>query len=189
MSKTTEHTSEEQLIEQVKSGNQASQKQLYQTYSVQMFRICLRYSKDRSEAEDFLQDGFVKVFRDINQFRGDGPLGAWIRKIMVNTALSHIRKKKNFIVQVPDYQSLESLQSETPIIDSTLDAAILVEYLQQLPDGYRTVFNLYAIDGFTHEEIAEKLHISIGTSKSQLFKAREYIKKMLERVKYNVDGK
>ena len=183
-----ENLFEQQIIDGVKAFDPMSQRDLYNTYSVQMFRICLRYSKDRSEAEDILQDGFVKVFRDINQFRADGPLGAWIRRIMVNTALSHLRKKKDFIVDVPDYQGLEPSTPNQPTFDSQMDAEKLMAYLQKLPDGYRTVFNLYAIEGFTHEEIANELNISIGTSKSQLFKARDYIKKMLEREKYFIDG-
>jgi RNA polymerase sigma factor (sigma-70 family) len=182
--KITEH----QLIEGVKGLDPARQKELYDLFSAQMFRICLRYAHDRAEAEDMLQDGFVKVFRDIGQFRGDGPLGAWIRRIMVNTALSHLRKKKNLIVNVPDYQVFESNSIEQPVFDSNIDAEKLLGFLQTLPLGYRTVFNLYAIEGYTHEEIADKLSISIGTSKSQLFKARDFIKKMLEREKYIIDG-
>jgi RNA polymerase sigma factor (sigma-70 family) len=188
MSTPSEQNSELQLIERVKAADPIGQKQLYHAFAAQMFRICLRYANDRNEAEDILQDGFVKVFRDIGQFRAEGPLGAWIRKIMVNTALSHLRRKKDLIVSVPDYQGMETFQPLMPQFDSNMDAETLLRYLQKLPDGYRAVFNLYAIDGFTHEEIAEKLHISIGTSKSQLFKARDYIKKMLEREKFTVDG-
>jgi RNA polymerase sigma factor (sigma-70 family) len=188
MSTPSEHNSELQLIERVKASDPIGQKQLYHAFSAQMFRICLRYANDRNEAEDILQDGFVKVFRDISQFRAEGPLGAWIRRIMVNTALSHLRRKKDLIISVPDYQGMENYQTQMPQFDSNMDAEMLLRYLTRLPDGYRAVFNMYAIDGFTHEEIAEKLNISIGTSKSQLFKARDYIKKMLEREKYIHNG-
>jgi RNA polymerase sigma-70 factor (ECF subfamily) len=182
--------SELKMIERVKQNDPIGQRQLYEQFSVQMFRICLRYTTDRNEAEDVLQDGFIKVFRDIAQFRGEGPLGAWIRRIMVNTALSHLRKKKQFITNVPDFEHLEGNDHALmPSFDSNIDAETLMRHLQNLPDGYRAVFNLYAIDGYTHEEIAEQLNISIGTSKSQLFKARDYIKRMLIKVNYTVDGK
>ncbi len=185
----TDKTSEIQMIDRVKANDPIGQKQLYQQFAVQMFRICLRYATDKSEAEDILQDGFVKVFRDISQFRGEGPLGAWIRRIMVNTALSHLRKKKQFISTVPDMLHLDGILNPlTPNYESNLDTETLLKYLQQLPDGYRAVFNLYAIDGYSHEEIAEKLNISIGTSKSQLFKAREYIKRMLIKAQYTTHG-
>jgi RNA polymerase sigma factor (sigma-70 family) len=184
----TDMTSEHQMLERVKASDPIGQKHLYHTFYVQMFRICLRYATDRNEAEDILQDGFVKVFRDIHQFRSEGPLGAWIRKIMVNTALSHLRRKKDFVVSVPDFQALEGVQITQPTFDSNLDAEKLLKLLQKLPDGYRAVFNLYAIDGFTHEEIATQLNISVGTSKSQLFKARDFIKKMLNKEKFIIDG-
>lgn len=172
--------SDQELVSGVLQANPAHQAALYRQYSVPMFRVLLRYAKDRSEAEDMLQDGFVRVYRDIGQFRGDGALGGWIRRIMVNTALSHLRKQRDFVRDVPDFSVFESKFHTEEDFASNLDAQTLLSYLQKLPPGYRTVFNLYAIEGYTHEEIAEQLGISIGTSKSQLFKAREYLKKMLD---------
>lgn len=128
-----------------------------------------------------LQDGFVRVYRDMAQFRGEGALGGWIRRIMVNTALSHLRKQKDFVKDVPDFAVFEAKFHTEEDFASNLDAQTLMGYLQELPPGYRTVFNLYAIEGFSHEEIADQLGISIGTSKSQLFKAREYLKKILDK--------
>jgi RNA polymerase sigma factor (sigma-70 family) len=154
---------------------------LYNQYSVPMFRVVLRFAKDRSEAEDMLQDGFVRVFRDMNQFRGEGALGGWIRRIMVNTALSHLRKQRDFIRDIGDFTPFENLLRTEEDFSANMDAQALMKLLQKLPPGYRAVFNLYAIDGYSHDEIAEQLGITVGTSKSQLFKAREFLKKIMDR--------
>ncbi len=175
------HFSDQDLVSGVLQSSSAHQTALYRQFSVPMFRVLLRYAKDRSEAEDMLQDGFVRVYRDMAQFRGEGALGGWIRRIMVNTALSHLRKQRDFVKDVPDFNIFESKFHTEEDFASNLDAQTLLAYLQRLPTGYRTVFNLYAIEGFSHEEIAEQLGISIGTSKSQLFKAREYLKKILDK--------
>jgi RNA polymerase sigma-70 factor (ECF subfamily) len=173
--------SDQELVSGVLQSNPVHQAALYRQFSVPMFRVLLRYAKDKSEAEDMMQDGFVRVYRDMGQFRGEGALGGWIRRIMVNTALSHLRKQRDFVRDVPDFNVFESKFHTEEDFAANLDAQTLLSYLKKLPPGYRTVFNLYAIEGFTHEEIAEQLGISIGTSKSQLFKAREYLKKMLDK--------
>ncbi len=172
---------DEQLVRRCLKGDTAGQRMLYEQYRIPMFRVCLRYTSCREDAEDFLQDGFVRVFRDLHQYRNDGPLGAWMRKIMVNTILQQFRKKRL------EFESLDSTGTE-PVYDgrheitARLDAELLNQLVQQLPDGYRIVFNLYAIEGFTHQEIAQELGINIGTSKSQLWKARAMLKTKLEHV-------
>lgn len=173
--------SDQELVSGVLQGSPTHQAALYQQFSVPMFRILLRYAKDRTEAEDMLQDGFLRVYRDMVQFRGDGALGGWIRRIMVNTALSHLRKHRDFVRDVPDLNVFENQLRTEETFSSNLDAETLLQYIQKLPPGYRAVFNFYAIDGYSHEEIAEMLGITIGTSKSQLFKAREYLKKMMDK--------
>lgn len=173
--------SDQELVSGVLQGSSAHQTALYRHFSVPMFRVLLRYAKDKAEAEDMLQDGFVRVYRDMGQFRGDGALGGWIRRIMVNTALSHLRKQRDFVKDVPDFNIFESKFHTEEDFASNLDAQTLLTYLQRLPPGYRAVFNFYAIEGFSHEEIAEQMGISIGTSKSQLFKAREFLKKILNK--------
>lgn len=173
--------SDQELVSGVLQGSPTHQLALYNQYSVPMFRVLLRFSRDKAEAEDMLQDGFVRVFRDMVQYRGDGALGGWIRRIMVNTALSHLRKQRDFVKDVPDFTAFEGKFHTEEDFASNLDAQTLMGYLQKLPPGYRAVFNLYAIEGFSHEEIAEQLGITIGTSKSQLFKAREYLKKILDK--------
>ncbi|MEO6039795.1 MAG: sigma-70 family RNA polymerase sigma factor [Saprospiraceae bacterium] len=173
--------SDQELVSGVLRGNPAHQAALYKQYSVPMFRVLLRFARDRAEAEDMLQDGFIRVYRDMGQFRSEGALGGWIRRIMVNTALSHLRKQRDFIRDVPDFTAFESKLRTEEDFASNMDAETLLTYVHQLPPGYRAVFNLYAIDGYSHEEIAEQMGISIGTSKSQLFKAREYLKRILDK--------
>jgi RNA polymerase sigma factor (sigma-70 family) len=173
--------SDQELVEGILKGSPAHQIALYRQYNVPMYRILLRYAKDRAEAEDMMQDAFVRVYRDMAQFRGDGALGGWIRRIMINTALSHLRKQKDFLRDTGDFAPFENLFRTDEDTASNIDAESLMKLLQKLPTGYRTVFNLYAIEGFSHEEIAEQLNISIGTSKSQLYKAREFLKKILDK--------
>ncbi len=172
---------DQELVQGVLNGSPAHQTALYQKFSVPMFRVVLRFARDRAEAEDMLQDGFIRVFRDMAQFRGEGALGGWIRRIMVNTALSHLRKQRDFLRDTPDYTPFENLLRTEEDFAANLDAETLLKYLQRLPPGYRAVFNLYVIEGLSHEEIAEQLGISIGTSKSQLFKAREYLKRIVDK--------
>ncbi len=170
-----------ELVSGVLRGNPTHQTALYKQYSVPMFRVLLRFARDRAEAEDMLQDGFIRVYRDMGQFRSEGALGGWIRRIMVNTALSHLRKQRDFLRDVGDFTPFENQIRTEEDFASNMDAETLLKYLQKLPPGYRAVFNMYAIDGFSHEEIAEQMGITIGTSKSQLFKAREFLKKIIDK--------
>lgn len=172
---------DQELVEGVLKGSAVHQSALYHQYQVPMFRVLLRFAKDRAEAEDMLQDGFVRVFRDLVQFRSEGALGGWIRRIMVNTALSQLRKQKDFLKETSDFTPFENIFRTDEDFASSLDAETLTKNLQKLPPGYRAVFNLYAIDGYSHDEIAEQLGITVGTSKSQLFKARDFLKKTIDK--------
>ncbi len=137
-----------------------------------MFMVCLRYAPNRAEAEDFLQDGFMQVFRDLHQFDPEkGSLPAWMRKVMVNTALQHLRKKKLAFVDY-DVSVIENKALYDEDIISMLSAKEIVQLIQQLPEGYKVVFNLFMIEGYSHQEIAGMLGISENTSKSQLRKGR-----------------
>ncbi len=140
--------------------------------------VCLRYAEDRDEAEDILQNGFIKVFENIETFRGTGSLEGWIRRIMVNTALNNYRQKKSMqnTVDVDDVHYM--LAEEHNMIDS-FHANDLLKIIQKLPTGFRTVFNLYAVEGYTHKEIADMLGISENTSKSQYSRARMHLQKMI----------
>lgn len=144
-----------------------------------MFALCLRYANSREDAEDILQEGFVKVFRDLGQYSGAGNFEGWVRKVFVNTALQHLqRNRKNLVITELDAQDFPD---EPPAYDvDEAPAKNMTRILQQLPPGFRTVFNLHVLEGYSHPEIAEILGISVGTSKSQLLRAKACFKKMLE---------
>ena len=170
---------EKQLLLGCVKKNSNAQRQLYEMYKVVLFRICLRYAKDKPEAEDILQDGFIKIFADIHQYKGEGALGGWLRRVMVNTALQHLRKQKKSFKTV----EIETIADDTAAVEvilSDLRAKALTELIQKLPIGYRTVFNMYVIEGYPHKEVAIKLNISINTSKSQLSKGKAMLRRMLE---------
>ena len=168
---------EEKLISECRKGNRKAQRDLYEKYSSLMFSVCRRYINESSEAEDVLVGGFTKVFQKLDQFKAQGSFEGWIRRIMVNESLSYIRKNKSMYLEVeiekadkePDYNQLHN----------QLEVEDLQKLIAQLPTGYRTVFNLYAIEGFSHKEIADKMGISENTSKSQLSRARTHLQKLL----------
>lgn len=167
-----------QLVRACLQEDSHSQRLLYEQYKRPMFRICLRYASSKQEAEDFLQDGFVKVFKDLAQFRMEGPLGAWIRKVILNTVLQHLRKRKLTFADL-ELSEKDVQMTTDEDIPGNLDAEILTTYIQTLPDGYRTIFNMFVVEGFTHQEIANTLKITVGTSKSQLSKARAMLRTKL----------
>ncbi len=149
------------------------QQTLYDKYKVEMFMLCLRYSKNRAEAEDFLQDGFMQVFRDLHQFDLEkGSLQGWVRKVILNKVLQQLRKKKLQFApaDVSDYANMLPVQGEN--ILSMLSAKEITQLIQELPEGYKAVFNLYMVEGYSHQEIADTFSISVNTSKTQLHKAR-----------------
>ncbi len=171
---------EKEWLEGCLKGNRRAQRSLYDAYKVPMFRLCLRYARDHAEAEDMLQEGFIRVFRDLTQYRGDGPLGGWIRKAMIHAALQYLRRERKFQV-TDDLETIAETHEQTEHIFDQLDAKVLTRMIQQLPPGYRAVFNLYVVEGFTHPEIAGQLDISVGASKSQLFKAKAMLKSLVEK--------
>ena len=154
------------------------QKQLFGKYSPTMFRICLSYSGDRAEAKDILQEVFIKVFTALDKFDSRGSLEGWIRRIVTNTAIDYFRQRKRLVYTgtFPD-QPEENEDSEFLFQKLTQD--IILDYVRQLPDGARVVFNLFALDGLSHREIGKKLNISEGTSKSQYKRARGLLQKWL----------
>ncbi len=170
--------SEKNLLTECLKGNPDAQKALYEKYKVPLFRVCLRYAKDRPEAEDMLQDGFVKIFTDLHQYNGNGAFGGWLRRVVVNVALQHIRKYKKFENTV-ELDQLPEVPYTNEIATSNLNAQALTKMIQQLPTGYRTVFNLYVVEGYTHQEIAELIGVNINTSKSQLSKAKASLRALI----------
>ncbi len=144
-----------------------------------MFGVCCRYVRDRETARDLLHDGFVTVFTKIGEFRGEGAFEGWLRRIFVNTALGFLRKNENWKELTVADERHEWAEEEIGALEK-LSAQELLEKIGNLPEGYRTVLNLYAIEGFSHKEIAELLNISENTSRSQYMRARNHLKKSLE---------
>ncbi len=165
---------EKHLIKKCLKGNASAQKQLYTLYAACMLGVCYRYTKSLQDAEDVLQEGFIKVFRFLSQYSGDGELGAWIRRIMVNTALNFLKKNKKYQYEmVFDHTELHVVSQDDPVM--LLQAKDLAALIRQLPIGYQTIFNLYAIEGFTHPEIGHMMGISENTSRSQYMRARHLL--------------
>ena len=170
---------EAELIEGCRHNERGAQKALYEQMAGKMFALCCRYVKDRLEAEDVLVTAFTKMFERIDQFKGEGSFEGWVRKIVVNEALSYLRKNKSMYLTT----EIEAADREPDFnnMGNQLEAEDLLKLVAALPEGYRIVFNLYAIDGYTHKEIATQLGISENTSKSQLSRARGYLQnKLLE---------
>lgn len=174
---------DETLVEECVSGNAKAQRLLFDRFSPRMMGAILRYISDRERAEDVLQDGFIKVFNNIHKFENNGSLEGWIRRIMINTALDQIRKdkKRQRDVEIDSMDYFELKQNSKS--EGILEAESLLELVQSLPDGYRTVFNLLAIEGYSHKEIAEELNISENTSKSQYSRARSALQELLNKYK------
>jgi len=163
------------LIKECASGNVRAQEKLYRTFAPKMFGVCLRYAKDRTEAEDNLRDGFVKVFENIRNFRHEGSFEGWMRRIMVNVSLGKFRKQ-NLLHPVEDIGQYEEAQVSEDVF-ARMGADDLMELIQQLPPRYRMVFNMYVLDGLNHQQISEEMNISVGTSKSNLARARDLLKR------------
>jgi RNA polymerase sigma-70 factor (ECF subfamily) len=164
-----------EIIKACIKGDRKAQKQLYQLFADKMFGVCLRYADNADEAKDILQDGFIKVFLNLKQFNHKGSFEGWVRRIMVNTALEKFRDR-SYLFAVNMEQGYESKDSEYDHILSELAVQDLLKLIQELSPQYRMVFNLYAIEGYSHKEICEMLNIKEGTSKSNLSRAREILK-------------
>jgi RNA polymerase sigma factor (sigma-70 family) len=171
------HTLED-LLEGCKAGDRKSQEMLYNACSSKMLGVCMRYAKDHFEAEDMMQTGFIKIFKKINDFRGDGSFEGWMRRIMVHTSIEFYRKNLRSLNVVDIDESHE--QSATTAFDmSSINVKDLMRLIQNLSNGYRLVFNMYAIEGYSHKEIAEQLGITEGASKSQLSRARAILREQI----------
>lgn len=153
------------------------QEELFARYGRKMMTVCLRYARHSMEAEDILQDAFIKIFDNIGRFEGKGSFEGWIRRVVVNTALKNI-SRLSFKMENTGLESTEEGTAD-PSVFSTLSAQELLNLVAQLPEGYRIVFNLYCIEGFSHREIAETLHIEESTSRSQLTKARHILQQQV----------
>lgn len=165
---------DEELIDKCLKGDSRAQKALFDKFSRKMMSVCLRYIGDREKAEDVLQDGFIKVFKNLDKFKQEGSFEGWIRRTIINTSLDQLRKNKNAPIDT-DISEAEYLAADNEKVLSRLRVEEIMELVQNMPTGYRTVFNLYAIEGYSHQEIADELGVTESTSKTQYRKARNYL--------------
>lgn len=171
---------EQQLIDGCVKRKSKAQKALYDAYAPLMMSVCIRYVRDRDRAQDVLQDGFVKVFTKIDTYNASGQFGGWMRRIFVTTALEHLRSNKRFDQDINiDDREIADSDFDNSILEK-ISADYLLEHIARLPDGYRTVFNLFGIEGYTHREIAAMLGIEESTSRSQYNRARKLLQNSLQ---------
>lgn len=168
----------EELAAKCQTGDRKSQEMLYSRTSSKMLAICMRYAKDQFEAEDMMQTGYVKVFRKIDNYRGEGSFEGWIRRIMVHTSIEFYRKNLRSL-NVVDIDETHEQMASTSFDMSSINVKDLMRLIQNLSNGYRMVFNMYAIEGYSHKEIAEELGITEGASKSQLSRARAILREQV----------
>lgn len=164
---------ESELVKECLRGKHDSQKHLYELFAPKMLGVCYRYAHSREEAEDFLQEAFITIFRKLNQYKGEGELGAWIRRVVVNTSLNCIKARHRFTESM-NIIPIEQIPDNTKLLEPANDNE-LMELVHNLPVGCKTVFNLYAIEGYSHDEIAKMLNIKASTSRSQFMKARRML--------------
>ena len=166
------------LIQEALAGKQVAYKQLYQLYQRNLFLVCLRYAKDKTIAEDYLQEAFINIFKNLAQFDElKGAFESWAKRIAINVCLADIRKQSLYLVNISGAEEVAAFDEG---ILSKLTLQEMLELIQRLPYGYKTIFNMYVIDGFSHKEISAELNISISTSKTQLMKARNMLKQKIE---------
>ena len=166
----------DKIVDRCKKGDRKAGEQLYRMFSAKMFAVCIQYSKSREEAEDNLQDGFIKVLESIGQYKGKGSFEGWMKRIFINTALEKFRKNRSVQVveEVPEVVDEDDVDD-----DVSIPPEVLFEFVNQLPEKYRLVFNLYVMEDMQHKEIAALLGISDGTSKSNLARAKEILKRKI----------
>ena len=174
--------SQDELIKYCKEQNRRAQEELYRKYSSVLFGMCLKYSRNRTEAEDNLHDAFMIIFDKIGQFNNKGSFEGWMKRITVHTVLQKYRKERHLDVVNENIKDEAALETDT----TSISLARLLEYIQELPNKYRLTFNLYVLDGYSHKEISELLGTSTGTSKSNLARARMILKERIEKENVNI---
>ena len=166
----------DQLIENCKINDTKAQSELYKLFSSKLFAVCLKYSRNYAEAEDNLQDAFLTIFKKIDQYKSKGSFEGWLKRVAINTVLQQYRNEKVF--EIVNENIIDTVEIE--VDEETLSIDYLLQIIQELPDRYRLVFNLYVLDGYSHKDIASMLDINIGTSKSNLARARQILKQTIE---------
>ncbi|MCB9245192.1 MAG: sigma-70 family RNA polymerase sigma factor [Flavobacteriales bacterium] len=175
-----QHDTWGKLIKLCLEGKEQAFKEIYERLAPKMYTVALRYMNNENDAQDVLQEAFIRIYQKLNSFQFAGSFEGWCRRIIVNTAIEHLRRSKSNITD-----SLDDVggHSVSEISLSRLQLKDVLAAIRQMPDGYRTVFNMFVIEGYSHQEIAEHLGVSLSTSKSQLFKARNYLQQLLEKQK------
>lgn len=168
--------SESDLISGCIRGDRQMQEELYNRFAGKMYAVCLRYANNAEDAQDLLQEGFIKVYRNLHRFRAEGSFEGWIRRVFINSSIEHLRKKSVQMSKVTGKEEDTIEDADISALDALAEKDI-INLIQELSPGYRTVFNLYVIEGYSHREIGEQLGISEGTSKSQLARARSILQK------------
>lgn len=172
---------EQALIKDCLKGNPIAQRKLFEKFAPKMMSVCLRYMKDGQEAEDVLQDGFIKIFQKLNAYENTGSLEGWIRRIIVNTALDQLRRNSKF-GYTDDVNEVGYKIENNDFTVEGLMAQDLMKLISQMPEGYKVIFNMFAIEGYSHKEIADLLGITENTSKSQYSRARAHLREKLEKL-------
>lgn len=165
---------EQKIIDACLKGDRAAQKQLFDRFAPVMYSVCLRYVGDREVAQDLLQDGFVTLFTKLDSYKGDGSFEGWVRRIFINTSLMYLRKK-DALRMTEDLDNVRNLSSDIPTQIENIGYGELMKLIAQLPPGFRTVFNMYVVEGYSHKDIAEELGITETTSRTQLSRARNWL--------------
>lgn len=173
-----QNITESDLILGCINGDRRMQQELYDRFSPRMYAVCLRYALNAEEAQDILQEGFIKIFKKLDTFRSEGSFEGWVRRIFVNTAIEHFRRRK-YLTPVTEKEENTIEGDYTSVLDELAEKDIIA-LIQELSPGYRTVFNMYVVEGYTHKEIADMLGISEGTSKSQLSRAKVILQEMVK---------
>jgi RNA polymerase sigma factor (sigma-70 family) len=167
-----------ELYDECLKGVRSAQKELFDRYASKMLGVCFRYSKSIEEAEDVLQDSFIRIFHYLPTFKKTGSLEGWVRKIVINTCLNNIKKNKH-IYNEADVDEVRNFENDSPTVLENIECKQIMDVMQELPDGYKLILNLYAIEGYSHKEIAERLGIAEGTSRSQFLRAKNLFEKLL----------
>lgn len=174
-----------QLIHQSINACEKSRRKLYDQYAPKMFGVCVRFAKTNAEAEDLLQEGFIKIFKNLNTYRNDGRLEAWMRRVIINTAINYYKRKRPCLTDF-DHTEIQDRQYYNENIIDQLSYQDILGAIRELPNGYRMVFNLNVIEGYTHREIGKILNISENTSKSQLSRAKKVLQQKLRKLSENI---
>lgn len=171
---------EETLISECIKNNRIAQKELYDRYASKLMGICIRYTNSREDAEDVLIEGFTSIFQKLKMFKGEGSFEGWMKRIMVNAAISHFRQNSKYRFHLDIADVVNVSQKEETVIEK-MEAKRIIDIVNTMPEGYKVIFNLFAVEGFTHREIGEMLNISEGTSKSQFSKGRKWLQNKIKK--------